>query len=202
MQISDIYWLLWESSAEQWIGWTSSNHDMSSRADEESLMSSMLMTQSNYHATLSTQSSLHCDSYIKALVVSQAQMMSGHHRVNIKMFQCPDCGKEFTRKFNMESHRIVSHGDSEADSDESFDRGIKATDGIDSSNEQKSMDDEGDNNDDDNSDDNDSCREYIYIYICILRSDQICCEKRKFLIQEATGTQSDDKLDYDIEDEE
>ena len=27
-------------------------------------------------------------------------------------------------------------------------------------------------------------------------------KKRKFLIQEATGTLSDDKLDYDIEDEE
>ena len=30
--------------------------------------------------------SLHCDSYIKALVAPQAQWMSGHHRVNIKMF--------------------------------------------------------------------------------------------------------------------
>ena len=46
------------------------------------------------------------------------------------MFQCPDCGKEFTRKFNMERHRIVSHGDSnsEADSEESFDYGTEDSD--------------------------------------------------------------------------
>ena len=53
----------------------------------------------------------------------------------------------------MERHRIVSHGDSnsEADSKESFDHGVEATDGIDSSDEQESMADEGDNNDDDDS---------------------------------------------------
>ena len=116
-------------------------------------MSSMLMTQGNWHATLSTQSSLHCDSCIKALAVQQAQMMPGHHKVNIKMFQSTDCGKELTMKFNMERHRIVSHGDSnsEADSEESFDHGVEAIDGIDSSDEQKSMADEGNNNDDDDS---------------------------------------------------
>ena len=93
-------------------------------------------------------------SYIKASVVPQAQRMSGHHRVNIKMFQCPDCGKEFTRKFNMERHRIVSHGDSnnEADSEESFDHGTDASDERDSSDEQESIADEGDKGDDDNSD--------------------------------------------------
>ena len=80
-------------------------------------------------------------------------MMSGHHRVNIKMFQCPDCGKEFTRKFNKERHRIVSHGDSnsEGDSGESFGHGAEATDGIDSLDEQESMATEGDNNDNDDS---------------------------------------------------
>ena len=100
-------------------------------------------------------STMHCDSYIKALVAPQAQMMSGHHRGNIKMFQCPDCGKEFTRKFNMERHRIVSHGDSnsEADSEESFDHGTEASDEHDSSDEQESIADEGDNGDDDYSDD-------------------------------------------------
>ena len=61
-----------------------------------------------------------------------------HHRVNIKIFRSPDCGKEFSRKFNMESHRIVNHGDanSEADSEESFDHGTEASDEHDSSDEQ------------------------------------------------------------------
>ena len=124
---------------------------MSSRADEESLMSSMLISML---ISMLLLSSLHCDSYLKALVVPQAQMMSGHHRVNIKMFQCPDCGKEFTRKFNMERHRIVSHGESnsEADSEESFDHGTGASDGHDSSDEQESIADEGDNDDSDDSD--------------------------------------------------
>ena len=53
------------------------------------LMSSMLI---NMLISMLLLSSLHCDSYIKASVVPQAQRMSGHHRVNIKMFQCPDCG--------------------------------------------------------------------------------------------------------------
>ena len=66
------------------------------------------------------------------------------------MFQCADYGKEFTRKFNMEHHRIVSHGDSnsEADSEESFDHGREASDEHDSSDEQESIADEGDNDDD------------------------------------------------------
>ena len=70
-------------------------------------------------------SSMHCDSYMKVLVVPRAQMMSGHHRANIKMVQCPDCGKEYTRTFNLEHYRMISHGDSnsEADSEESFDHG-------------------------------------------------------------------------------
>ena len=116
------------------------------------LMSSMLI---NMLISMLLLSSLHCDSYIKASVVPQAQRMSGHHRVNIKMFQCPDCGKEFTRKFNMERHRIVSHGDSnsEADSEESFDHGTEASDERDSSDEQESIADEGDKGDDDDSDD-------------------------------------------------
>ena len=99
-------------------------------------------------------SSMHYDSYIKALVVPQAQMISGLHRVNIKIFQCPNCGKEFTRKFNMERHRIVSHGDSnsEAHSEESFDHGTEASDEHDSSDEQESIADEGDNDDGDDSD--------------------------------------------------
>ena len=114
------------------------------------LMSSMLIS-------MLLLSSLHCDSYMKALVAPQAQMMSGHHRGNIKMFQCPDCGKEFTRKFNMERHRVVSHGDSnsEADSEESFDHGTEASDEHDSSDEQESIAVEGDNGDDDDSDDDD-----------------------------------------------
>ena len=96
---------------------------------------------------------MQCDSYIKALVVPQARMMSGHHRGNIKMVQCPDCGKEYTRKFNLELHRIVSHveSSSEAGSEESFDHGAEATDGIDSSDEQESIADEKDNGDDDDS---------------------------------------------------
>ena len=99
-------------------------------------------------------SSMHYDSYIKALAVPQAQMISGLHRVNIKIFQCPNCGKEFTRKFNMERHRIVSHGDSnsEAHSEESFDHGTEASDEHDSSDEQESIADEGDNDDGDDSD--------------------------------------------------
>ena len=115
-------------------------------------MSSMLISML---ISMLLMSSLHCDSYIKAPVVPQAQRMSGHHRVNIKMFQCPDCGKEFTRKFNMERHRIVSHGDSnsEADSEESFDHGTEASDEHDSSDEQESIADEGDKGDDDDSDD-------------------------------------------------
>ena len=148
---------------------------MSSRVDEESLMSSMLINMlidmllmssmlismlismllmSSMLISMLLLSSLHCDSYIKALVEPQAQMMSGHHRVNIKMFQCPDCGKEFTRKFNMEGHRIVSHGDSnnKADSEESFDHGTEASDEHDSSDEQESMADEGDNDDDSDED--------------------------------------------------
>ena len=61
------------------------------------------------------------------------------------MFQSADYGKEFTRKFNMERHRIVSHGDSnsEADSEESFDHGTEASDEHDSSDEQESIADEG-----------------------------------------------------------
>ena len=116
------------------------------------LMSSMLISML---ISMLLLSSMHCDSYIKALVVPQAQRMSGHHRVNIKMFQCPDCGKEFTRKFNMERHRIVSHGDSnsEADSEKSFDHGTEASDEHDSSDEQESRADEGDNGDGDDSDD-------------------------------------------------
>ena len=43
-----------------------------------------------------TQSSMRCDSYVKALVEPQAQMMFGHRGINIKMVNCPDCGKEFT----------------------------------------------------------------------------------------------------------
>ena len=121
------------------------------------LMSSMLISMLLMSCMLISMlllSSLHCDSYIKVLVEPQAQMMSGHHRVNIKMFQCPDCGKEFTRKFNMEHHRIVSHGDSnrEADSEESFDHGTEASDEHDSSDEQESMVDEGDNDDDSDED--------------------------------------------------
>ena len=71
------------------------------------------------------------------------------------MFQCPDCGKKFTRKFNLERRRVVSHGDSnsEADSEESFDHGTEASDEHDSSDEQESIADEGDNGDDDDSDD-------------------------------------------------
>ena len=118
------------------------------------LMSSMLIS-------MLLLCSLHCDSYIKALVAPQAQRMSGHHRVNIKMFQCPDCGKEFT---SMERHRIISHGDSnsEADSKESFDHGTEASGEHDSSDEQESIADEGDNDDGDDSDvdeeeDGDSC---------------------------------------------
>ena len=118
------------------------------------LMSSMLISML---ISMLLLSSLHCDSYIKALVAPQAQMMCGHHRWNIKMFQCPDCGKEFTRKFNLERHRIVSHGDSnsEADSEESFDHGTEGSDEHDSSDEQESIADEGDNSDDDDSDDDD-----------------------------------------------
>ena len=121
------------------------------------LMSSMLIS-------MLLLSSLHCDSFIKALVEPQAQMMSGHHKVNIKMFQCPDCGKEeFTRKFNMERHRIVSHEDSnrEADSEESFDHGTEASDEHDSSDEKESMADEGDNDDysdEDEDEDDDNSR--------------------------------------------
>ena len=113
-------------------------------------MSSMLIS---ILISLLVLSSLHCDSYIKALVVPQAQMMSGHHRVNIKMVQRPDCGKEFIKKFNMELHRIVGHGDSksEADSEESFDHGTEASDEHGSSDEQESIADEGDNDDGDDS---------------------------------------------------
>ena len=116
------------------------------------LMSSMLISMLINMLLLS---SLHCDSYIKALVAPQAQMMSGHHRGNIKMLQCPDCGKEFTRKFNTERHRIISNGDSnsEEDSEESFDHGTEASDEHDSSDEQESIADEGDNSDYDDSDD-------------------------------------------------
>ena len=82
-------------------------------------------------------------------------MMSGCYRRNIKMFQCPDCGKEFTRKFNKERHRIVSHGDSnsETDSEESFGHGTEDSDEHESSDEQESIADEGDNGDDYDCDD-------------------------------------------------
>ena len=115
------------------------------------LMSSMLISML---ISMLLLSSMHCDSYIKALIVPQAQMMSWHHRVNIKIFQCPDCGTEFTRNFNLERHRIVSHGDSnsEADSEESFEHGTEASDEHDSSDEQESIADEGDNDDGDDSD--------------------------------------------------
>ena len=127
---------------------------MSSMLISMLLMSSMLISML---ISMPLLSSLHCDSYIKALVAPQAQMMSGHHRGNIKMFQCPDCGKEFTWKFNMERHRTVSHGDSnsEADSEGSFDYGTEASDEHDSSDEQESIADEGDNGDNDDSDDDD-----------------------------------------------
>ena len=264
------------------------------------LMSSMLISML---ISMLLLSSLHCDSYIKALVVPQAQRMSGHQRVNIKMFQCPDCGKEFTRKFNMERHRIVSHEDSnsEADSEESFDHGTVASDEHDSSDEQESIADEGDkgddsdedeggdedgdsssdsqnSTDDDDDDDNvwssirdlswttkllstfnetkkefqnegmtaDEAHQEAYQHVlpklrrnimsnyvrkivdaAKLHKDPVhkkimstkrklqedddyeaqeaikyAVKRRKFLIQEATGTLSDDELDYDIEDEE
>ena len=127
---------------------------MSSMLISMLLLSSMLISML---ISMLLLSSLHCDSHIKALVAPQAQMMSGHHRGNIKMFQCPDFGKEFTRKFNMERHRTVSHGDSnsEADSEESFDHGTEASDEHDSSDEQESIADKWDNGDDDHSDDDD-----------------------------------------------
>ena len=114
------------------------------------LMSSMLISML---ISMLLLSSLRRDSYINGLVAPHAQRMSGHHRVNIKMFQCPDCGKEFTRKFNKERHRIVSHGDSnsEADFAESFDHGTEASDEHDSSDEQESIADEGNNDDGDDS---------------------------------------------------
>ena len=109
-----------------------------------------------------TQGSVGCDSYIKALVVPQAQMIFGRQGINIKMVNCPDCGKEFTRKFKMERHRIIVHGDSnsEADTEESFDgsdHGAQASDEHDSSNEQESIANERDNDydDDDNDEDED-----------------------------------------------
>ena len=57
----------------------------------------------------------------------------------------------------MECHRIVGHGESnsEGDTEKSFDHGTEATAGVDSSDEQESMADEGDNGDDDDSDDED-----------------------------------------------
>ena len=119
---------------------------MSSMLISMLLMSSMLISML---ISMLLLSSMHCDSYIKALVVPQAQMMSGHQRVNIKMFQCPDCGKEFTRKFNMERHE---DSNSEADSEESFDHGTVASDEHDSSDEQESIADEGDNGDDSDED--------------------------------------------------
>ena len=128
------------------------------------MLISMLLLSSMLFSMLISMlllSSLHCDPYIKALVAPQAQMMSGHHRGDIKMFQCPNCGKEFTRKFNMERHRIVSHGDSnsEADSGESFDHGTEASDEHGSSDEQESIADGWDNSDDDDSDDDDEVDE-------------------------------------------
>ena len=121
---------------------------MSSMLINMLLMSSMLIS-------MLLLSSMHCDSYITASVAPQAQMMSGHHRENIKMLQCPDCGKKFTRKFNMERHRIVSHGasNSEADSEESFDHCREASDEHDSSDEQESIAEKRDNGDDDDNDD-------------------------------------------------
>ena len=115
------------------------------------LFSSMLISM---FISMLLLSSLHCDSFIKALAAPQAQMMSGHLRENIKMFQCPDYGNEFTRKFNMERHRTVSHGDSnnEADCEESFDHGTEASDEHNSSDEEESIADEGDNYDGDDSD--------------------------------------------------
>ena len=70
-------------------------------------------------------------------------MMFGRRDVNIKIVNCPDCGKEFNRKFNMERHRIVIHGNSnrEADTEESFD--VSDHDEHDISNEQESIADEG-----------------------------------------------------------
>ena len=111
-------------------------------------MSNVLMTQSN----------VLCDSYIKALIVPQAQMMFGCQGINIKMVNCPVCGKEFNRKFNMERHRIVIHGDSnsKADTEESFDgndHDTEVSDEHDSSNEEESIADEGDNDDDDDNSD-------------------------------------------------
>ena len=63
--------------------------------------------------------------------------------------ECLDCGKEFTRRYSMEGHRFVIHGDSnsEVDTEESFDGSDHGTDGIDSSDEQESLADEGNNGD-------------------------------------------------------
>ena len=54
------------------------------------LMSSMLISML---ISMLLLSSMHCDSYIKALVVPQAQMMSGHQRVNIKSFSVQTVAK-------------------------------------------------------------------------------------------------------------
>ena len=124
------------------------------------LLSSMLISML---ISMLLLSSLHCDSYIKALIAPQAKMMSENHKGNIKMFQCSDCGKEFTRKFNIEHHKIVSHGDSnsEAVSEEYFDHGTEASHEHDSSDEQESIADDGDNDgdgsgEDEENDDNSS----------------------------------------------
>ena len=104
---------------------------------------------------------MHCDSYIKVLVIPRAQTVFDHQRVNTKMVESPDCGKEFTRKFNMERHRAINHSDAFSEDGSSVteeysdrsDHDTESSDENDSSVEQKSTVNEGNNDDDDDSDD-------------------------------------------------
>ena len=65
---------------------------------------------------LNTESSMHLTLY-KCTNSTIDQIMFGHQGVNFKMVECSDWGKEFTRKFYMECHRVITHPDAIGEED-------------------------------------------------------------------------------------
>ena len=76
------------------------------------------------------------------------------------MVECPDCGKDFTRMYNMERHRVVAHpcADSEEDSSvtedpiEDIDPGTEVYDSQRSTNDNSSSDDQSSTDDEEEDD--------------------------------------------------
>ena len=71
------------------------------------------------------------------------------------MVECPECGKDFTRRYNMERHRALAHpcGDSEEDSSVTEDPSEEIDPGTEVSDSQRSTDDNSSSDDQSSTDD-------------------------------------------------